>query len=409
MSLFPHIKSSMIEWVKSLNKNDISYDEQGRMVIRVAPTDKNLEENVVESKQITRQLTNKLLHPTDRVIHQSLAVWTKQLLGKFQLTLALTEERLRIEKLAEIYNNAALIFFSMGDVKRARELCYSQIHLFIKKFSQYTFQPWINLSRIDRVLGSHEDALKKLRSLEDVDYAMFTKEDSQIAAVVKTCSLLEPIKIYLQINQYQKVVDIYNKIQKATLTQNDSFLYEAVAVAFSRLDQADKAMELLRFAKSVVSPVVMPVFMLRECELDTESPLLNKLYTHTLSQLKTNTSNGNAIIFAHHLVEVMQETRSSHLAIKLSYESFAAANKLGDEVLKAESLSKLYHLMVDEHDQNHIEKLMIDLYSQTQYVSVKKKLLNSCSSLSKIKTNVDCVGMDELYQKLMLYANSKNI
>lgn len=377
-------------------------------------------------------LKNKLLSPQDRVVYGSLSQWSSELISAIQLIDVYSENEINYDKIADIFNNAALILFCIGDVKSARELCYSQIQMFVslgKKSGnshlyQYVFMPWINLIRIDRLEGKFSDAMNKLNMLSATNNMKIKVADDSLATylmadraeldadaylLIKNAVTFEFVKIYLETHQYAELIHYIERSIDNAAHENRSIFHEAMILALANTGRMNDANEWLRCVRPYSSLLGKNIFLLRDCEMrlkfnDDCHEELQYLAAFSLCELQSKFININEIMFAMQTANVMCESSGKDEAIKLLYFCLEAADKLNDEVLTAECMILLYQHLRGSEGGILIENLMIDHYVKTQYGFVRKQMLACFSELKLVECKHSHAVMTTLFEELLSFS-----
>jgi len=386
--------------IKGINKNDIAFDEKGRIVIRLI----NEEKQNLSFVEKDTKLSNILLHPEDRIVKKSLHLWASQILQALNVHANSLKDN--AAKIASIYNHAALIFFSLEDIHRARELCYTQIKMFMelnrnskeKIYLKYAYQPWINLSRIDRAEGRTQEALHKLSSLWSDNCINAVSLDAEVMEVVKNCRLLEPIKVFLLDQRYDDLLMYISK----SFDKENSVVLEAEIVALANIGKYQQALEKIQFAKRSVSPLLLPIFIAREGELIKNKETIKRLIQYAHKLLSHESINN--ILFSIHISTLSEKNHLLDDSINLLYLCLELVKKIGDEVLEAECLTRLYRLTQNKHDKSCIERYMQKLLINTDYKYVQKILLNACENFKAISIQNDFALYEDLYEQLINFS-----
>jgi tetratricopeptide (TPR) repeat protein len=426
------------QFLNAVDKNDISYDKKGRLIVRsnhgLQHSRNDIYKLIATDARPKDVIKNKMIHPEDRIVRRPLSGWASELASMLREIAAVRHKQKYAAKIAEIYNNSALIFLSLGDIKSARELCYSQIQLFITSSHvlklvdhvKFVIQPWINLSRIDRLEGDLPAAIKKLELLNLHDKAEVVLGNSRVLSdslkkalsadeemnqIVKTCCLFEPIKAYMYEKKYHDMRQFIEIKQTSILRSHQAYLQEAMIVALVNTGRIKDAVDVLCQALVSSHPGVMHVFKLREAEIKgVVSPTnecdddVEPLYKLSKRLLEAKYINVNDILFALHTVHVMVLHQRQQDAAKLAYFCLQAAYSLNDELLIAESLSVLFKLAERVEVRKVIENLMIEHYFKTQYVSAKEMMLKTFADLKYVECQNDMLSMTALYEELLAFS-----
>jgi len=166
---------------------------------------------------------NVLFFPEDRIIKKPISDWVEELTIKAEQTRKKDDTITEAGTIAEILNQSALIYFSLGQYEAAKEICYLQINYFIninKKapnlhLLKYVMQPWVNLCRLDRAAGNINDLLKKLYQVANARQLLHAlRSDPEFYSVLLLSRLLEPVKAYLKFNRYHELLRLLKNISR---------------------------------------------------------------------------------------------------------------------------------------------------------------------------------------------------
>lgn len=420
----------IVEYVKAVDKHNLSYNNHGHLVIRTKQYTEEKPFNITRLEVKKDLLKNKLLFPEDRIVRKPINKWVDELLTATKEIVNLPRQTACAAKIAEIFNNASFIYYCINEVMMARELCYTQIQLFIdwsrhsndQALLKYIFQPWINLCRLDREERSYQSVIDKMTLLNIIDKSeivignnrIYTHAlrsvldiDSDVKAVVDTCKLLEPIKAYLQAKKYSQVIQFIENNRNNVNKMQNAILQEASAIALANTGNIRESLALLTHAKNHFNPALMHIFQLRECEIKQKIGGVNNLRydlralsSIALTSISTQYININDIIFGLHTADIMKSAGLKKEAIELSYFCLVAADKINDALLKTESLVLLYELMQKSKGKKLIEKLMTEHYESTSYVSARKRMLNIFPELNMIDTHNHEIQINSLFHEL---------
>lgn len=352
-------------------------------------------------------LKNKLLHSQNRMIKKPLLPWMQDIRKMIQSLRTKEQKKINVDKMAEIYHHSTEIFLSMDNKKYAREICYSQIQMFIYWSRQtknadllkYVFQPWINLSRIDRVEGFYQDAIHKLTILNLYP---------QTHPAITTYSMFELVKTYLQAKRYVELIE-YVECQSSHESKTD--LQEALIIALANTGNYHEASALLAKVKLKSQSKAKYIFHLREAEmhiaLDKENASFNNiyaLYRKSLKQLNAVNINPDEILLGLHTAHVLKLFDRQEEANKLLYFCLKASHQLNDELLTAECLVMLYHSISHHEGKKLIENMMIEHYFQTRYVSARMKMLNCFPDLKYVECMTNDDELTSLFEDLLAFS-----
>lgn len=370
-------------------------------------------------------LKSNLISWQEPQIQKSLTSWSADLNITLQMLYHQKEHSLCAAQVAEIFNQATWIFIASNHLKYAREICYSQIKYFIQGNQlKYVFTPWLNLIRIDRLSGNVCDAASKLQILTNI--GLFDKivgenkrlmyslhqalcQDARLLEKIRSQSMAEKIKLYLMAQQYSEIITFLDSQQIS-----DVYAQEARMIAYANMGEIDEACNLLQNQWQRRRVNTHPVLALRKCELQIMSASNNvnlssdmdKLYQISLQLIMNTPPLPRQLGFALHLAHLMRLVNMNQDAIKLSYYCLEAAVELGDEVLKADSIILLYHLLADNEGRSIVEDFMVPLYFHTQYAIVREKLLACFEDLQYVEQQHTNTEMTLLYEDLISFSAS---
>lgn len=391
--------------------------------------------DLTRQKQISNALNTHLLHEEHGPIHKPLTPWARELVNEIQVVTRSLRRYQSVQKIADIYSQAAFIFLAIGDFQSARDLCYSQIQLFINlsakmhknEYLKYVFKPWIGLISIDTAEGSYRDALAKLNILSsshqhepifsenklvtDKLVAMIHHQ-VDIRAMVIDAGILESIKIYLAANFYDDLLNFLSEYPKPVNKLLHSVMLEAEIVALANTGRIRAARQVLEQAKLDISPGYQHIFNLRDIELKSAFPSrihttsdINDIVAIANDSLQAKYICVNDVLYALRVASLLKFNDFLEESKKLYYYCLEAATSLSDERLKAESLLGLYEIIHDEQGKRLIENLMVEVYYKSQYEGVRTKLLHVFSDLHYVESKYDYSAMIILFEELMLFSS----
>lgn len=410
--------------MKSLNSNDYDVDEVGRIVIRPKIDTNYLhlgceEHALIKNKKL---LNNKLINPEDRIVRQPILTWIARLQSRLD---QVTGHPSDAGQIAEIFNQAGLIMQSIGQSDLARNLCYEQISLF-RNWSgtyplllKYIVQPWINLSRLDRYASHHAAAIHKLQCLVNYDLTDVLTSENHLSLkdsiescdiikdVIRFCGVVDLLKTYLMAEQYELIIDKFNLDQSQSNKIIDAFICEARAIAFANTQSEQTALMELVYAKTRISPVRLPIFLIRECEffinrnaVDQIPLQLDSVKMHLMNVLQQNSVNINDIIIALHFCDSLIAMADWQGVIQLGQECYKAACLLSDEVLQATAIITLAKCDLHYLNDEPLHDLASQLNQKTQYVTVNR-VLSDNFQLNNQSAFGDQLGFSyQLYERL---------
>ena len=162
-----------------------------------------------------------LIFTEERIARRPLRSWLLQLSRDFDQLVHLNNYKIdatNIESLAIIINQTGLIYAMVGEITAARELCERAIDYYYALYKStnntlflfQVMQPWINLGRLDRIIGKHSASIGKFQLLIEPELAVTRVEkiiaravtlaktgNKAIQSLIDNCKVMEPIKSYL--------------------------------------------------------------------------------------------------------------------------------------------------------------------------------------------------------------------
>ncbi len=293
----------------------------------------------------------------------------------------------------------------------------------------FVFQPWVNLIRIDRLLGHWDSALNKLNALTDTHDASVMVNENKMSTYlfhvlnvkddnrgVMNQILWERIKLYLHAQQYTELIQFIENSQQDIVNSRTGWVQEALTIGLVNVGKHDEALQLLTRAKSHPDVPDAHIFNLRECELR----MLLKQYhyqvgdltglSHTsLRLLRDDPMNVNAVLIGLHTADLLKTCDMMEEAIKLIYFCLETTESIKDELLKAECLVLLYQYIPDLEGKRIIENLMIEHYYQTQYSAARRKMQACFHDLKYVENKYQHDDMTPLFEDLLILSRSIKI
>jgi len=209
-----------------------------------------------------------ILVPYQKPLKKPLAAWAATVLGQFDELRESARHDLNgtINAMVTCYNEAALLEVHYGRLQTGAALCEASLdwlerccaHVDSVNVLRYSFQPYINMARLDRIQGRYEDALDKFGAVyrayqgkaarierfhitSEMNVAIFTGPDSP-ARLARTIYLLEFLKTFLKTKWWDRAVDFAASAdhQGGDIIGRD-ILAEGLIVALGRLGRYPEA------------------------------------------------------------------------------------------------------------------------------------------------------------------------
>lgn len=319
----------------------------------------------------------------DPTLHKPILSWINEVRANIHSLSCSSHDLTTLAQMANVFSDAIMIFIALDQFQTAREICYSQIQLFLKWARQtkqwqlltHTFLPWLHLIRIDRLSKNYYAALTKIQALHNTSAAI--KLDSLPNEDIKIYSSIEYIQIGLMLRRFNDL-DHYIQHQQNISNSDKNILYEGKFLSLIHSGQYQAANHYLAMLQPLLGPEISYVFKLRAAELDliTGNPYgarhSRDLYFHAMDL--ANFATVKDVLFILHVIQVLQGFQLVTEALELAYACLIAARKLNDDWLLAESLIMLARL-VNTKKEKAVADAMIKHYCQTQYAGARKNLL----------------------------------
>jgi hypothetical protein len=346
---------------------------------------------------------NNFLYPEDRVPRKNLAIWIAELTIELDYIKDLMNLSTNRDKLARLLNLSSFVLCSMGNVADAQTLCLNQIDYFVKLskndiyFLHYCIQPWINLARIDRILGHFDQAKEKFEILKSLcgnakKILIFNHQierSSLVAAinghletknVIKACTFFDVIKIYLMSKKYQEMVNFAESyLDDGAL---NGIAHEAAIIGYLSMKDTNKAIDLVQSALINTSQKFLHIFLFRQAELQvmSDNKQFEEIFLQLFELIKYFEGRGAQIQNAFFSAKVAGQFLKygfHRLAYYVLEFATLLAKKSNDELLTIECLEGLAKL---DDSGKHKKSLELILES-TGYISV----INKYSTQNKIQ------------------------
>lgn len=328
-------------------------------------------------------LSDELLTAFHPLVKLPLLDWVQNLLAQLA---ALDHTNPDYGLTSACFNQAALIEFHFGNTERAFELCYAHLEWLAKLISGtgrlelagQSFDPWLNLGRLERLIGRHEAALQKFELLAkaldqpETRLGPLTLTQSHWEAIklarletqstVTRACLTDTLKTLLKAKKYQATLQfVEGWLASAPSPILQNILIEAKFVALARLGQHAEALELIeaRNAGSELKTVYISktadllnfAFALRQTEalaLAGELAAARKLAKGValIAQFFRYDKESQLfkIALALRTAKLLEALALPELATPVAQNGYAAALAVQDEIWQAEFLKLLLTL-----------------------------------------------------------------
>jgi tetratricopeptide (TPR) repeat protein len=383
-----------------------------------------------------KTLKNALLLPQNRIIQKPLVKWTSELRSRIQHICSRSSYLTSVKEIAAIFHEAVTLFMYLNQFKYAREICYSQIHMFINwsnrvgehQLLKHVFQPWIHLIHIDRMEGNYNDAFNKLNVLSKNNKShillnenklwiklllhIFHQHDEVHDSLIKQ-SLFARIQLYFDTSNYAGLIRYIDTQQDEAKDSNKIMMLEAKAIALANTGRLEDSLRLLAHAQSHTESIANYIFSLRECEIRMSltgrqhfSTELRSLSNALLPFLHTEKNKADHVLIGLYVADVMAATGMQEDAVKLIYFCLEASHQMNDELLKTECLMKLYQLIVDPEGKKIIENLLIEHYYHTQYTVARRKMRDCFHDLKYVENKYHHDDITPLFEDLLIFSSA---
>lgn len=412
----------IIAKVKTLDTQHMSFDSQGKLYI------KNTRIDLTNSpEKTTLPIISKpsflapLLHPEDRLVRKNIHTWVLELLTFTKAWQETTEHDYK--HLAMLFNLSSFLHLAIGNINNAERLCRKQIDFFLQQSKKeytllkYIVQPWINLGRLDRLKGNYELALTKFEILKNllkpnsiVDRDIFHVDaayllasigmDKEVQQVIKTCSLIEPIKTSLATRAYSETLNKIESIrhEKENVTYA-SFFDEVEIIVHAGLGKVAEAKRICILALEHVPPHLLHIFLLRQAEIallennTTASELLVTIVKFIM-YLEPLNIDANHVFFSLKVAQLLLKNGHTSLAKNVYQKAFQLAQHMGDELYIIESLEGLQKIT----QENLYKRLLYNYVSNSSYQQILQRYPDMIKAKMITNINDKC---KQLFNRLM--------
>ncbi len=382
-------------------------------------TDKQLQSlTSIERQNNHYLLQNKLISPQPYFICRPLSLMASELRQSL-----LYSSQQNHSEVAEIFNRTIMVMIHSQQFAMARELCYTQIDLYIRESSRinkmdllkFIFQPWLHLIRIHGINDNYHEAIQQLnvlnltfpvsvfngenKLLQEKIYQSLNQDDGLRKSII-TQTMLERIRLYLRAHRYAELLNYLEEEQKRFALTQEGFIQEARAIAYANTADIKKAMNLFAYK---------PALKLRELEMrlslqeDHVKTRLQKLYEYYFSVFNPSIITCQHIIHMLHAALLMQKASLYKQATDLTHDCLDAAIKIGDEVLQAECLVLLQEMATNETQKQALHNNMRTLFQQSEYKIVQDKIKFYFNDLEKKPVAAFATETARLFEDLLAF------
>lgn len=380
--------------------------------------------NTKQAKSIpspTEKLSRQLLtYSPEKIMTKPLLIWAAELSAMLENIEKQRGDKACLSFIANIYQQAVLILSYAANPKAARELCYAQIQLFLNwqqrftdiEWSNYLFQPWMYLARLDSQQDLFQDANNKLASLNSQQMNLSLGEflhDQGLSWHLKNKITYEWLQLHLKHHQYLPLIQAIQQFNLEASSSHNAMLYEALLIAFANVNDQEQALSVYHQGSLNISRKYQPIFELRAAELSLAHGQdarfrLYRLHTWSLKRLASGKNLKRDILFGLSLSKALQKSGCLQDAAKLAYFCLEAAQNLGNDIIKTDCLISLYYLIHEPEGRALIQDLLDQHYQATDYLSERQKMQTYCRMLSCESAQFDD-RINFLYEKLLALPN----
>ncbi len=348
----------MLDIEQLIKSNKAYQDQAGRWIIRDPAAAYTLYPKLAEASRRSPagfRFSSSILHPEDRLARINLSAWFDrewELLSSIDIN-----DKTTLKKFAASLNMLALVLASAGLYQSSIDLCHLSIELFFKISQEnsrpvlsFTIQPWINLSRIDRLLGNYSQALLRLDHLNSDNNFLkhhdiisqardeFYGKNSEITRVIDNCRVIDYLKVLLEMNSDR--VAVFPKESLSTAYLRSAYA-EILLLSWMKNQNYEEALDLANQQFCEGDPRMIPVFALRRAELlflmgdaETAKQEVSKLVKFVYKDLlpKDLAPDLNNLAFCAALINLAQRLPEYSDTVELAKTVLAQYQQLKDEL-----------------------------------------------------------------------------
>ena len=406
---------SVAEWIKNMAL-PLYTNSTGQLILREPAQHRfaslYAKRNTVLENNHAWVCYSSLLHPDMRIQRLPLDSWAQSELLKLPAYQCQADIVTHLDQLVASLNCIPLLLLFYGDVVGAQFVCQKTILFFAQLAERlgknsllgYVVQPWINLGRLDRLMGKSEAALKKFQCLHDrVDGAAGVEAILQTAlqlsdsmnaeqlAVVKHCAVLEPIKSLLVDKAYAALLVNYGvQANESAADPAISLMTEAVIIAYMQQNAYAEALALALAAYDACLPALLPVYLFRLVELSHifgESEIAKnealKLY-HLYSNMLASNADYHELPFAFELSLLLHKLGLNTEAEQLIFAVLVANEVYNDELGVIQCLERAIIIVSDSQRTAKLTQQLSDMTQRSHYFMIRKKFCHTVLDSSSI-------------------------
>lgn len=368
-------------------------------------------------------ITNKLLQPEDRIPRKNILLWVDELSNN--LNQQIYSSKQINENISTIFNQTALVFCLVGNIKMAIEICKKQIKLAIASSLKnpnsirFVIQPLINLGRVYRIQGLYKKALSIFNKLMEIKLDHVTTIDNFVindnilldatnahhdyAKSINNCKYLELIKTYLLMGEFNSIKHLIDLI----LSHNDFSLYpiayEAAIITQCYYGKINQAYAQVIEALEKLSPQLEHIFLFRQAEIifSKDKNLALEILTKLVQLIEykfASINDVNLVNFSAELSLKIKLLGCNDLAIKSFQNTLDFATKIEDEPLIILCLDALQNLSPSKAQQEKLESYL----NKTDYITILNKFKKpfSINKNNHLKLNEKLALLENTLTKL---------
>jgi hypothetical protein len=239
-----------------------------------------------------RLIIDELLTPHERPLRLPLPRWAREVWGRLEEALAWEAARPGggCQQMVRCFNESALIELLYGRKEPAQQLCLAALRWVPAISAQsrqpallrFIVQPFVNLSRLDRMAGRWEVALEKLDAVRRLSLGQpvtlngivitrshveaFSASDPEFLSSLESMYLIDALKTALRAGQYDRIPQFAAAHRNPRGVALQDFLDEAAIMASCQKGDLEDALRRVELRCQQLGPN-RAIFQLRRAEL----------------------------------------------------------------------------------------------------------------------------------------------
>ncbi|MCU0534463.1 MAG: hypothetical protein MUD14_11285 [Hydrococcus sp. Prado102] len=385
-------------------------------------------------EQSSPVISTNLLTPHDRPIKLPLQKWLKIVTDRFVSVISTTEtSQSKYGEVAACFNLAALIETYAGRVDNAAQLCHAQLH-WLFRIAETTsslealvssFQPWINLGRIDYNQRRYEQALHKFQLLFNINkstgiyfkpitissekWQEIKRVYPETQSIIDNVFIVDSLKAMIKAKKHTKILRFFDKNFSEVNFFLKDYLIEAKILSLWTIGEKYEAVKMAAKQVDCCLDKNKITFMLRQAEAlrafgntKAASIITQQLYL-IIKKFDLKTSpNIHLLSYSLRIAELLYLLEKTELAYEILEAGYYGTTIIDDEPLRVSFLEILINIETDKIKLDLWKQNLHDLLSNTCYWFLKKKKTeNDCSEHLTCSTS--------LYRQLITFAEHQDI